>query len=107
MNASNASDDNFKIDEENKEEMNDEVLLEKEEGIIGNDDPDSQEDYFQNPIQQHNTEVQDNNEPISNITPMSKRGANPIVTLSNTTLPTVKQECDKRKKRMCMTKMCQ
>jgi hypothetical protein len=90
---SNASDDDFKIDDK------DEVLLEEEEGIIGNDDPDSEEDYFQNPIQQHNTEVRNNNEPISNIIPRSKRGAIPIVTLSNTTLPTERQECDKRKKK--------
>jgi hypothetical protein len=80
--------------------MKDEVLLEEEEGIIiGNDDPDSQEDYLQNPIQQHNTEIRNNNEPISNIIPRSKRGAIPIVTLSNTTLPTKKLECDKRKKK--------
>jgi hypothetical protein len=87
------------IDEEYKEEMKDEVLLEEEEGIIGNDDPDSQEDYFQNPMQQHNAEVRNNNEPISNIIPRSKRGTIPIVTLSNTTLPTKRQECDKRKKK--------
>jgi hypothetical protein len=98
-NDSNASDDDFKIDEEYKEEMKDEVLLEEEEGIIGNDDPDSQEDYFQNPIQQHNTEVRNNNEPISNIIPRSKRGAIPIVMLSNTTLPTKRQECDNQKKK--------
>jgi hypothetical protein len=32
------------------------MVLEQREGIIGNDDPDSQEDYFQNPIQQHNND---------------------------------------------------
>jgi hypothetical protein len=48
---SNASDDDLKMDEEYKEEMANEIALEEEEGSVGNDDPDSQEDYFQNPIQ--------------------------------------------------------
>jgi hypothetical protein len=61
---SNASDDDFKMDEEYQDEINEEIVLEEEEeGIAGNDDPDLQEDYFQNPIQQHNTAVSDNNEP--------------------------------------------
>jgi hypothetical protein len=80
---SNASDDDFAIDEEYKEEVEDEIALEEEEGIIGNDDPDSQEDYFQTPIQQHNTDLSDNNEPVSDIIHRSKRGINnPILTLS-------------------------
>jgi hypothetical protein len=51
---SNASDADIKMDEEYHDEVKDDLMLEKQEGIIGNDDPDSQEDYFQNPIQLHN-----------------------------------------------------
>jgi hypothetical protein len=43
--------------------------------------------------------VRDNNEDVSVIIPKSKRGTSPIVTLSNTTLPTENQECGKRKKK--------
>jgi hypothetical protein len=64
---SNASDDDFKVDEEYKEEVVNELALDKEEGSVGNDDPDLQEDYFQNPIQQHNTAVANNNEPVPDI----------------------------------------
>jgi hypothetical protein len=46
---SNASDDDFKIDEEYQDEEKNEIVLEEEEGAIGNDGPKSQEDYFQNP----------------------------------------------------------
>jgi hypothetical protein len=96
---SNASDDDFKMDEEYKEEMADEIALEKEEGSVGNDDPDSQEDYFQNPIQQHHTEVLNNNEPVSDVIPKTKRTTNnaPIVTLVNATTPEI-QKWGKQKK---------
>jgi hypothetical protein len=43
---SNASDDDFKLDEEYKEEVGDDIALDKEEGSVGNDDPDLQEDYL-------------------------------------------------------------
>jgi hypothetical protein len=84
---SNASDDDFTLDEEYNDEVADEIALEEEDGSVGNNDPDLQEDYFQNPIQQHNNDVLNNNEPTTEIIPKSKRGINPIVTLSNTTVP--------------------
>jgi hypothetical protein len=93
---SNASDDDFEIDEEYKDKLKNDILLEKQEGIVGNDDPDSQEDYFQNPIQQHNN----NNEPPPEIlNNQTRSGNNPIVALANATQP--KQECvrDNKKKR--------
>jgi hypothetical protein len=96
---SNASDDDFQLDKEYQEEVDNEIALEQEEGEVGNDDPDSQEDYFQTPIQQHESNVRDNNEDVSAIIPKSKRGTNPIVTLSNTTLPAENQECGKRNKK--------
>jgi hypothetical protein len=97
---SNASDNDLKMDEEYQNEIDNETKLKKEEGIVGNDDPDSQEDYFQNPIQQHNAAVEDNNEPAPIILDSRTRsGAGPIVSLANTTAPTEKQECDKRKKK--------
>jgi hypothetical protein len=92
---SNASDDDFKMDEGYQKEIDDEIKLEREEGIVGNDDPDSQEDYFQNPIQQHNAAVEDNNAPTSVIITRSKRGINPIISLINATNPADKQECIK------------
>jgi hypothetical protein len=96
---SNASDDDFKIDDEYKEEMSDEIALEEEESVIGNDDPDTQEDYFQTPIQQHENSVRDNNEPASITIQNSKRGNNDdVVTLSNTTIPEI-QECGKQNKK--------
>jgi hypothetical protein len=97
---SNASDNDFKLDEEYKEEVDNEIALDKEEGSVGNDDPDLQEDYFQNPIQQHNTAVANNNEPATIIIENRTRsGGNHVVTFT-TTAPS-KQECgnDKRKKR--------
>jgi hypothetical protein len=51
------------LDEEYRNEMLGETKLEVQEGIIGNDDPDSQEDYFQNPIQQHDANVKNNDKP--------------------------------------------
>jgi hypothetical protein len=55
-----------------------------QEGIVGNDDPDLQDDYFQNPIQQHDANFRDNNEPESVILGAgTKRTKNPIVALSN------------------------
>jgi hypothetical protein len=54
---------------------------------------------FQNPIQQHESNVRGNNEDVSAIIPRSKRGANFIVTLSNTAIPVKIQECGKRKKK--------
>jgi hypothetical protein len=95
---SNALDDDFKINEEYKDEVKDKIALEEEEGSVDNDDPDLQEDYFQTPIQQHNSSVSHNNEAI--LTIIDKRTCgNPIVTLSNAVTPTEKQECDKRKKK--------
>jgi hypothetical protein len=97
---SNASDEDFKMDEEYQDELKNDIVLDQREGIIGNDDPDSQEDYFQNPIQQHNAAVEGNNEPAPVILESRTRsGSVPIVSLANTTSHTVKQECDKRKKK--------
>jgi hypothetical protein len=94
---SNASDDDFEMDKEYEQELNDEIVMEEEEGSIGNDDPDSQEDYLQTPIEQHNTSVKDNNEIASAVVRTSRRtNINPIVTLSNTA-PLI-QERNKRKK---------
>jgi hypothetical protein len=81
---SNASDDDFEIDEEYKDELKNDILLEKQEGIVGNDDPDSQEDYFQNPIQQHNNNNKPPPEILDNPT-RSGDGNNPVVALANTT----------------------
>jgi hypothetical protein len=86
------------MDKEYEQELNDEIAMEEGEGSLGNDNPDSQEDCFQTPIEQHNTSVRDNNEIASNITPRSARtNANPIVTLINRT--NIIQERDKRKKK--------
>jgi hypothetical protein len=95
---SNASDDDFEMDEEYNEELNAEAAMEEEEGIFGNDDPDIQEDHFQTPIQQHNTEVRNNNEPDSVIIPKDKRSNNPIVALNNSVTPQI-QKCGKQAKR--------
>jgi hypothetical protein len=84
---SNASDEDVKIDEDYRDKVADEIALEIEDGSVGNDDPDLQEDNFHTPIQQHNNDVFNNNEPISEVIPKSKRGLNPIVTLSNATIP--------------------
>jgi hypothetical protein len=79
---SNASDNDFKLDEEYKEEVDNEITLDKKEGSVGNDDPDLQEDYFQNPIQQHSTDIANNNEPTPVIIENHTRsGNNPVVTL--------------------------
>jgi hypothetical protein len=97
---SNASDDDFKMDEEYQDEVNEEIVLEEEEGSVGNYDPDLQEDYFQNPIQQHNIATNDNNEPVPVILDNRTRSANnPIVNLTNATRPTTKQECRSVKKK--------
>jgi hypothetical protein len=96
---SNASDEDFKLDDEYNDEVADEIALEEEDESVGNDDPDSQEDYFQNPIQQHNNDVVNNNEPISEIIPgNNRRNALPVLTLSNSVTPAI-QECGKRNKR--------
>jgi hypothetical protein len=96
---SNASDADFKIDEEYKEEEKDEIALEEEEGSVGNDDPHSQEDYFQNPIQQHDSSMRNNNEPVSAIIPKRKRGNPiPVVTLINSVTSEIKK-CGKHKKK--------
>jgi hypothetical protein len=95
---SSASDDDFKLDEEYKEEADNDIALDKEEGSVPYDDPDLQEDYFQNPIQQHNTAVANNNGPAPDILENRTRsGNNPAVTFTTTT----KQECgnDRKKKR--------
>jgi hypothetical protein len=96
---SNASDDDFKMDEEYQDELKNDIILDKREGIVGNDDPDSQEDYFQTPIQQHNNDEEPAPEILNNRT---RSGDNPIVALTNTTRS--KQECvnDKKKKRSAL-----
>jgi hypothetical protein len=93
-NDSNASDEDFVLDKEYEDEANNEIEMEEEEGIIGNDDPDSQEDYFQTPIQQHNTNVSNNNEPTSVVIRKSKRGINnnPIVAMNNSVTPLRKKK---------------
>jgi hypothetical protein len=99
-NDSNASDDDFVLDREYEDEEKTEIALEEEDGIVGNDDPDSQDDYFQTPIQQHNTEVSNKiNEPTSVVVRRSKRVVTqtPTVALNNAIVPE-NQECDKRKK---------
>jgi hypothetical protein len=97
---SNASDDDFEMDKEYQDELDGEAAMKEEEGIIGNDDPDMQEDYFQTPIQQHNNNVNNNNEPASVIIQSRNRSdTNPIVTLGNVATPTEKQECAKQKKK--------
>jgi hypothetical protein len=95
---SNASGNDFKLDEECKEEVDNKIALDKEEGSVGNDDLDLQEDYFQNPIQQHNTAVANNNEPVLDIRENRTRsGSNPVVTFTTTT--SAKQECGGNKKK--------
>jgi hypothetical protein len=97
---SNASDDDFTLDEEYQEEVNNEIALDREEGSVGNDDPDSQEDYFQTPIQQHNTNVDNNNEPASVIISRNRRGngPQPVVAL-NSAITSEIQKCGKQKKK--------
>jgi hypothetical protein len=98
---SNASDDDFVLDEECKEEEEADAALEEEKGIVGDDDPDAQEEYFQTPIQQHNTNVSNNNEPTSVTVQRSKRGNNnPIVALTESMTHIEKQECNKRRKKL-------
>jgi hypothetical protein len=70
---SNASDDDFKLDEEYQAEVDNETTLEEEDESVGNDNPDLQEEYFQTPIQQHKTDVSDNNEPTSVVVQRSKK----------------------------------
>jgi hypothetical protein len=97
---SNASDEDFKLDEEYQDEIDNDNALDKEEGSVGNDDPDLQEDYFQNPIQQHNTSVANNDEQAPDILENRTRSGNvPIVALTNSITPSEKQECDERKKK--------
>jgi hypothetical protein len=99
-NDSNASDDDFVLDKEYEDEEKTEIALKEEDGIVGNDDPESKDDYFQTPIQQHNTEVSNNNELTSAVVRRSKRVVTqtPIVALNNAIVPE-NQECDKRKKK--------
>jgi hypothetical protein len=96
---SNASDAGFELDEEYKEEVNDEIRPEKEDGSVGNDDPDLQEDYFQNPIQQHEASVRDNNDAVSAIIPRAKRGSDILVILLSDTATAETQKCGKQKKK--------
>jgi hypothetical protein len=97
---SNASDDDFEMDKEYQDELDGEAAMEEEEGIVGNNDPDVQEDYYQTPIQQHNNNVNNNNGPASVIIQGRNRSdINPIVTLGNAATPTEKQECAKQKKK--------
>jgi hypothetical protein len=94
---SNASDDDFKLDEEYKKEVDNEIVFDKEEGSVGNEGPDLQEDYFQNPIQHHNTAVANKNEPAPDICENRTRsGRNPVVTFTTTT--PAKQECGATRK---------
>jgi hypothetical protein len=94
---SNASDEDFTVDEDYKDEVMNEVALEVEDGSVGNDDPDLQEDYFQTPILQHNNDVFNNNEPVSIIIPKSKRGANPVVALNSIISPGTKKNRQRKK----------
>ena len=101
---SNASDADFKMDEEYQDELDKERKLELKDNPdndadpdstgFGSDDPDSQIDFFQNPIQQHNQGV----EPVI-FDNRTRSANNPTVTLTTTT-PAAKQECgsDKKKK---------
>ena len=108
---SNASDDDFKIDEEYQDEIEKERKLEEKDTPdndadpdskeFGDVEPDSQNDYFQNPIQQHNRETLDNDEEEPIILENRTRSANNgIVNLATTTHP-AKQECgsERRKKK--------
>jgi hypothetical protein len=90
--GSNALDDDFVLDEEYKQEEKEDDALDASEGIVGNYDPDSQEDYFQTAIQKHTTNVSDNNEPT--LVVIRRGNNNPIVTLSNAVIPET-QECNK------------
>ena len=96
---SNASDDDFKLDKEYEDEAQDELDLEEEEGILGTNDPDSQEDHFQTAIQQHNTNVSNNNEPTSVVIRKSKRSINNTIVTLNNTATRISQESEKRKKK--------
>ncbi|OEU05741.1 hypothetical protein FRACYDRAFT_258465 [Fragilariopsis cylindrus CCMP1102] len=101
---SNASDADFKMDEEYQDEPDKERKLELKDNPdndadpdskgFGSDDPDSQIDFFQNPIQQHNQGV----EPVI-FDNRTRSANNPTVALTTTT-PAAKQECgsDKKKK---------
>ncbi|OEU05712.1 hypothetical protein FRACYDRAFT_258571 [Fragilariopsis cylindrus CCMP1102] len=100
---SNASDIDFKMDEEYREELKKELKLEaKDKTVIesdpdsrqfGGDDPDSQIDFFQNPIQQHNRDTLNENEDEPIILDSRTRSG------MNLTNSTSKQECGKDKKK--------
>ena len=106
---SNASDTDFKVDQEYQDELEKEKRLEMKDNTandadpdskgFGSDDPNSQADFFQNPIQQHNRDTLDNNEDEPIILDSRTRSGNvPMVNLANSTS---KQECGKyvKKKR--------
>jgi hypothetical protein len=100
---SNASDEDFELDEGYEEEVNDEIRLEKEDGSVGNDCPDLQEDYFQNPIQQHEANIHGSNEAVSSIIPRAKQGSNiPLVLLTDMATAET-QKCGEQKKRKLTT----
>ena len=100
---SNASDIDFKMDEEYREGLEKELKLEAKDKTVNESDPDSkgfggdvpdlQIDFFQNPIQQHNrvTLNENEDEPII-LDSRTRSGMN----LANSTS---KQECGKNKKK--------
>ncbi|OEU23519.1 hypothetical protein FRACYDRAFT_233689 [Fragilariopsis cylindrus CCMP1102] len=100
---SNASDIDFKMDEEYREELKKELKLEAKDKTVtesdpdsrqfGGDDPDSQIDFFQNPIQQHNRDTLNENEDEPIILDSRTRSG---MNLANSTS---KQECGKDKKK--------
>ncbi|OEU10829.1 hypothetical protein FRACYDRAFT_246701 [Fragilariopsis cylindrus CCMP1102] len=100
---SNASDIDFKMDEEYREELKKELKLEAKDKTVdesdpdskgfGGDEPDSQIDFFQNPIQQHNRDTLNENEDAPIILDSRTRSG---MNLANSTS---KQECGKDKKK--------
>jgi hypothetical protein len=102
---SNASDIDFKMDEEYREELEKELKLEAKEKTVDESDPDSKQfggdsdvpdsqiDFFQNPIQQHNRDTLNENEDVPIILDSRTRSG---MNLANSTS---KQECGKDKKK--------
>ena len=68
--GSNMSNDDFKMDEEYQDEIDDERKMEEQDATVddadpdsqefGNDNPDLQVDYFQNPIHYYNKDTLNN-----------------------------------------------
>jgi hypothetical protein len=84
---------------EYQNEVDKEIELEQDDGPVGNDDPDSQEDYFQNPIQQHETNVCNNDEDASTIIPNTRRRDDNLVVLLSKVGILKTQKCGKQKKK--------